>query len=150
TFLSLQEHADRFRGDASFRTFLFAIAKNVLLKFFRSGSGPRGKVELGTVSVVDMGQSPSRIVADNERRQLLLTALRHLTLDQQTILELHYWEDMKVAELAAVMELPLGTVKTRMRAARKRLEALIEELAGSAHLLHATLSDLPRDPDDDQ
>lgn len=129
TFLVLLEQADRYRGDAGFRTFLFSIANNVLLKDIRATHGPRGKVDLGTVSVVDLGDSPSRIAADSEQKQLLLRAFQHLKLDQQTVLELHYWEHMKVAEIAVVMGRPVGTIKTQMRAARKRLEELIGKLA---------------------
>lgn len=150
TILALVENAARFRGDASFRTYLFAIARKVLLKHIRDKHGPRGKWDLGTVSMMDLGDSPSRIVADSEEKELLLLALRHLTVDQQTILELFYWEGMKVAEIAEVLERPVGTVKTQMRAARKRLRELVEELASSPRVRDQTLSKyVIGDPDDE-
>lgn len=142
TFMACLENADRFRGDASFRTYLFAIATNVLRKHFRARSGPRGKVEFGSVSVEDLGDSPSRVLADNEQKRLLLRALRRLSMDQQVLLELHYWEQLKVSELAEILELPIGTVKTRMRTARQRLEVLIGELASSPNLQQSTISRL--------
>lgn len=142
TFLACVEGIDRFRGDASFRTFLFAIATNVLRKHYRACSGPRGRVDLGTVSAEDLEPSPSRALAERNERRLVRRALRHLPVEEQTLLELHYWEQLKVAELAAVLEIPVGTVKTRMRAARRRLEALIAELAASPGLVESTLSHL--------
>ena len=142
TFLACIENVDRFRGDASFRTFLFAIATNVLRKHYRMLGGPRGKVELRSLSVEALQQSPSRELAVHEERRLLLRALRCLTIDQQILLELHYWEQLKVGELAEVMGVPVGTVKTRMRAARQRLEVLIAELAASPTLGQSTLGRL--------
>ncbi|MEX1363975.1 MAG: RNA polymerase sigma factor [Nannocystaceae bacterium] len=142
TFLACLENVDRFRGDASFRTFVFAIANNVLHKHFRMRGGPRGKVDLGTVSAEDLGDSPSRVLVDGEQKQLLLRALRRLSVEQQVLLELHYWEQLKVTELAEVLTLPVGTVKTRLRAARKRLEVLIGELASTPDLGPSTVSQL--------
>jgi RNA polymerase sigma-70 factor (ECF subfamily) len=142
TFLACLEQIDRFRGNASFRTFLFAIATNLLRKHYRALAGPRGEVELGTVSVEDLRQSPSRELAVGEEKRLLLHALRRLSVDQQALLELHYWEQLKVGELAEVLGIPVGTVKTRMRAARQRLEALIEELAASPSLGRSTVTRL--------
>lgn len=150
TFLACVENVDRFRGDASFRTFLFSIAHNVLRKHFRAQAGPRGKVEFGTVSVIDLQQSPSEVLADTTDKRLLLRALRHLSVEQQELLELHYWEQLKTAEIARVLEIPEGTVKTRMRAARKLLEALIERLASEPGLVQSTLKSLDElGPDDD-
>lgn len=142
TFLACLEAIDRFRGDASFRTFLFSIANNVLRKHYRALAGPRGKVELGTVSAEDLAPSPSRVVADAEEKRLLLRALRRLSIEQQTLIELHYWERLGVGELAELYGVPVGTIKTRMRASRKRLEALIAELAGSPALAESTITRL--------
>lgn len=142
TFIACLEHAERFRGDASFRTFLFAIANNLLRKHYRELAGPRGKVELGTVSAEDLRQSPSRELQVNEEKRLLLRALRRLSIDQQVLLELHYWEELKVSELAEVLGVPVGTVKTRMRVARQRLEALIGELAATPSVGQSTVTRL--------
>lgn len=49
---------------------------------------------LGVSSVLDLGQSPTSVVAEQERGELLLEALQQLPLAQQTLLELHYWEHL--------------------------------------------------------
>ena len=142
TFVACLENIERFRGDASFRTFLFSIATNVLRKHYRARSGPRGKVDLGTVSAEDLNPSPSRVLAGNNEKRLLLRALRRLSVDQQVLLELHYWEHMKITELSQVLDTPPGTIKTRMRTARKRLEQLIAELAEEPGLVQSTMTRL--------
>ena len=50
-------------------------------------------------------------------------ALRRLPVDLQLVVELHYWEDHSTAEIAALLELAQGTVKSRLRRAREALEA---------------------------
>ncbi|KIG13669.1 RNA polymerase sigma-70 factor [Enhygromyxa salina] len=126
TFLGCVEARDRFRGEASFRSFLFAIAHNQLSKHWRARS--RDRLDLQTVSVFDLDPSPSAAVARNQEQRQLLLALRRIPLDSQVALELHYWESMTAAEISEVLELPLGTAKTRLRRAKQLLEIELRAL----------------------
>lgn len=139
TFTTVLEQADRFREQSSFRTYLFALAHNVLRKHLRSLAGPRGRIDFGTVSIHDLGHSPSSVAADREIRRRLLAALQRLPIQQQALMELHYWEHLTVAELAGVFEVPSGTIKTRMRAARQRLAVLLAEHPSTALTTDETL-----------
>lgn len=142
TFLGAVEARDRFRGHASFRTFLFAVARNVLSKYYRAKS--RNKVDFNPelTSVFDLAPSPSQIVAKDEVQVLLLTALRKIPLEYQVVLELHYWENLTAAELGAVIDVPLGTAKTRLRRAKQLLSAQFEALATGASVPEDTMSRL--------
>jgi RNA polymerase sigma factor (sigma-70 family) len=130
TFLGCIEARARFRGDASFRSFLFAIAHNQLGKHWRSRS--RDRLDFQTISAFDIDPSPSAVVARDQDQQKLLLALRRIPLDSQVVLELHYWEAMTAAEIGEVLDVPLGTAKTRIRRAKQLLEAELRalELAG--------------------
>jgi RNA polymerase sigma factor (sigma-70 family) len=130
TFLGCVEARDRFRGDASFRSFLFAIAHNQLAKHWRSRS--RDRLDFQTISVFDVDPSPSAVVARDQDQQKLLLALRRLPVESQVALELHYWEAMTAAEIGEVLGVPLGTAKTRLRRAKQRLEAELRGLEVSA------------------
>jgi RNA polymerase sigma factor (sigma-70 family) len=136
TFLGCVEARDRFRGDASFRSFLFAIAHNQLSKHWRSRS--RDRVDLQTVSVCDLDPSPSAALARNQEQRQLLLALRRIPLDSQVALELHYWESMTAAEISEVLALPLGTTKTRLRRAKQLLEVELRALQGGETSLDST------------
>jgi RNA polymerase sigma factor (sigma-70 family) len=127
TFLGCVESRDSFRQDSSFRTFLFGVARNVLGKHYR-GAGRR-TLDFEAVSVHDLGDSPSQVVARDREQQLLLQALRRIPLDGQIALELHYWESMTAAELAQVLGIPLGTAKTRLRRAKQLLENEVQQLS---------------------
>ncbi|MCA9648814.1 MAG: sigma-70 family RNA polymerase sigma factor, partial [Myxococcales bacterium] len=78
--------------------------------------------------VAELGASPSQLVAEDQRQQLMLTALRRIPLDHQTVLELHYWEDMTAQEVGEVLQVPVGTAKTRLRRAKQLLAAELHDL----------------------
>ncbi len=142
TFLAALEAAPRFRGESSVRTWLFGIAHNVLLRHFRERRSPRATDPLPSASVEDLGESPSGVVAKHDEERLLLAALRRLPLEHQAMLELHYWEQLKVGEVAEVFEMPVGTVKVKMFRARKRLHELLEQMEASPEARHSTLTRL--------
>lgn len=142
TFLGCVEARDRFRGDASFRSYLFGIAHKTLLMHFRGRSRKQDPIDFGTVSVVDLGASPSVRVGQREEERLLLAALRRLPLESQVVIELHYWESMSSAEIGDVLELPAGTVRSRLRRARALLETAIQELGETPAVALSTTRDL--------
>jgi len=140
TFMGLVAGRDKFRGDASFRTYLFVIARKRLYSYLRNLDKRQDPIEFGNSSVVDLGLvSPSQAVAVRQEQQLLLQALRRLPVEMQLALELHYWEELTVVEIADVLETPVGTVKSRLQRARQRLDAVIAELSESEALLHSTM-----------
>jgi RNA polymerase sigma-70 factor (ECF subfamily) len=140
TFMGLVQSRDRFRGDASFRTYLFMIARKRLYSHLRKNQRRSAPVEFHSTSVADLGLvSPSRAVAVRQEQQLLLQALRRLPVDMQVALELFYWEELTVNEIAEVLETPVGTVKSRLQRARARLDLVIAELAESEDLLKSTM-----------
>lgn len=143
TFLRCLEARDTFRGDASLLTFLLTIGRHELYAHWRKRQRRGVEVDVGSVSVEDLAPSPSRNVGDKRERVLLARALRSIPLDLQIVLELHFWEDLSGPQLAEVLEIPEGTVRSRLRRGRELLEARMRELAASdQELLDSTLSGL--------
>lgn len=142
TFLGCLESLPSFRQDASFRTFLFSIARNKLLMELRSRYRRPEHVDGSTESVFDLGcdGEPSLPSSMEGRREqiLLLRALRRLPIDDQIALELFYWEGLSSREISEVLERPDATVRTQLRRARLRLESLIEKLSPDAPLVTST------------
>lgn len=124
TLLACVESRDSFRQKSSFRTYLFAVARNELLMFFRRSRG-RTTVDLSSSSVIALGTSPSRAAVRAEEQQILFDALRELTADQQTLLELHYWEGLRGTELAEVLGIDPTTVRTRLHRTRRALRTVL-------------------------
>lgn len=132
TFLRCLEARDRFRAESSFRTFLFGIARNVLLEFFRSRSrDARVDPDFTVASIHDQDPGLSSVVKGRADQRLLVEALKRIPLEIQLTLELYYWEDMSVAELAEVLEIPAGTVKSRLHRGRNLLKDAMEKIPAS-------------------
>jgi RNA polymerase sigma-70 factor (ECF subfamily) len=144
TFLALVESREGFRGDASFRAYLFGIARNQLLMYLRSLGRARKRFDPLTWSAVDAGASPARLAAKHEQQRLVMSALQHLPVDYQIALELHYFEAMPLADIAAVVDEPLGTVKSRLSRGRGLLREKLEALAEPGELLTSAAGDLER------
>jgi RNA polymerase sigma-70 factor (ECF subfamily) len=73
---------------------------------------------------------------------LLLEALRSITIDDQLLLELHYWEKMTGSQLAQVFECPEPTIRSQLRRAKARLRKQLEALATEHGELADTITDL--------
>ena len=127
TFLGCIEAHARYKGDASFKTFLLAIARNQLFKHFSKQR--LGAFDFELASVHDPNTSPSDLVARREDQRLLAEALRRVPLDSQIVLELAYWEDFDGKELARVLEVPLNTAYSRLRRAKLAVRRRLAELA---------------------
>ena len=120
TFLGALEARERFRGDASFRTFLFAIARRQLLKHFETKRRNQ-RVTFRTVSLADLGTTLGTRMALEQEGRRLREAMSRLPVDLQLAVELHYWEGLSTAELGEVLDCPQGTAKRWLWRARKLL-----------------------------
>jgi RNA polymerase sigma-70 factor, ECF subfamily len=111
---------------SSFRAFLFTTAKHELIDHYRRRSHQPPLAEPD--EVVCERTTPSQFVVGREQRRALARALRSIDVDLQVVVALHYWEGMTNAELAETLEIPLGTVKSRLRRAKEALhEVLVAE-----------------------
>jgi RNA polymerase sigma factor (sigma-70 family) len=134
TFLACLRAKDQFRKDASFRTYLFTIARNELYRLLRTRARRDDKLDFELSSIAQLISTPATKIARNQEHLRLLEALRSLPVEQQTLLELHYWEEMDITALAEVFDAPQATIRTRLHRARKALRERIEGAAPPAAL----------------
>ncbi|MGH1347114.1 MAG: RNA polymerase sigma factor [Nannocystales bacterium] len=142
TFSACLEKVGGLKNAASFRSFLFGIARYELLHYYRRKSRRETEFDADKTSVYDLDPTPSRVIAKHQEQRLLLEALRHIPLDLQVVLELTYWEKLTSQEMADLLGIPEGTVKSRVRRAREKLDAQLVLLADSPDRLQTTTSDL--------
>jgi RNA polymerase sigma-70 factor (ECF subfamily) len=139
TLLACAESAHRFRGDSSFKTYLLAIARTQLLMHLRRFSRKGKQIDQLDTSIADVLGSPSLALAGKDEQHLVLAALRHIPVDLQIAVELYYWEELRVDDIAVVMEIPSGTVKSRLNRARRLVREWIEHAEQfPAALRHST------------
>ena len=115
---------DRFEGRSSFRVYLFSVARYVLFEHYRAKRAR--EFDPAHSSVADIDASPSQIVAAKQWQQNFLDALRTIPVEMQVVLELYYWEGLGTAEIAEVVQVPRGTVKSRLHHARLQLRKRCE------------------------
>lgn len=141
TFMACVEAKDAFRGESSFRAYLFGLARFQLLSHYRKVYRAR-HVDFATTSVCDLGTSPSGALAKSQHRDLLQRALQQVPIDQQIALELTYWEDMTGPEIAHVLNVPLNTVYSRVRRALEHLRAALERFSTDGAEIEGALREL--------
>lgn len=130
TFLACVRSRDQFLGQSRFRTYLFAIARNEL--YTRLRRIPQFEhVDLEVSSLDELVSSPSAQLRRHEELAQIRAALRRLPVEQQVLLELHYWHDLDAAALAEVFGTSPGTVRVRLLRARRALRAELGAVAAS-------------------
>lgn len=135
------KHVDGFRGGSSFATWLLRIAMNLALSHLRRGklrhavsldqdygSGDQA-APLKNLIASNREPSASQSVEKQEQISLLTAALEHLELPLRSIILLRDLQGMDYQQIAEVLSVPVGTVKSRLFRARL---ALRRALDGSA------------------
>jgi RNA polymerase sigma-70 factor (ECF subfamily) len=125
TFLACTESKERIEN---VKAFLFTVARRRLADHLRKRTRSPA-VDFGVSSLVDLATGPQTEVARRERAALLRDGLARIPLDDQIALELAYFEQMSMREIAGVLELEENTVRSRLARARDKLRAVLAELA---------------------
>jgi RNA polymerase sigma-70 factor (ECF subfamily) len=127
-FLAVWRHAHKFRGRAAASTWLLAIARFRALDDLRRRRDTPPDVE--ELDASDATADPEASWADKHRGAMLRKCLGALSPEHRTIIDLVYYHEKSVQEVAAIVGIPCATVKTRMFYARKKLAALLAAQGG--------------------
>jgi RNA polymerase sigma-70 factor (ECF subfamily) len=142
-FIRVHNALPNFRGDASFSTWLHRIVKNVFLderkkQRIRTHSSLEEMVELEDSSVSrqveDPSPGPQAAVERDERSTIIQQAVMTLPQNQRLMIGLYHFQHRSYEEIAEIMGLPIGTVKSRLNRARL---ALKNKLTGTRELLES-------------
>ena len=130
-FLKAFRSLKSFRGGSSFYTWLYRITVNTALNALRS-QGRRQEASLedlgGLEFLVDPDAGPAESAARRQLASRVREAIDQLDEQYRTIVYLRELEDLSYEEIAEVVELPVGTVKSRLFRARQHLKELLEDL----------------------
>ncbi len=138
-FLACVEGRDRFEGRASFRTYLFAVANNIVIDHFRRRAPADSVFDSAHTAVCDLDPSPSMVAVQREEQRLVVAALRQIPLSYQIVLELFFWERLTGPEIADALQTPEGTVRFRLRKGKELLAKQVRQLSLTA--AHNEVSD---------
>jgi RNA polymerase sigma-70 factor (ECF subfamily) len=132
TLLACVRGKDQFRAESSFRTYVFTVARHELYRHLRLQRRDDERLDFSITSVAELITTPATKLARDAERRKMLEILRSLPVDQQTLLELHYWEELDSNALAEVFETTPGAIRVRLTRARQALKALLAPAAATA------------------
>jgi RNA polymerase sigma-70 factor (ECF subfamily) len=116
TFTASFKSIETFRGESELFTWLVAILRRLWLNRRRD----RNRVqEVGEIA------APEEDAERRDAREELERAMERLDDESRLVLTLYHVEDMKYEEIAAALQTPIGTVKSRLHEARRKLRSLI-------------------------
>lgn len=125
-FLRVHRSIRDFRGDAKLSTWLYAITSRLCLTRLKSPARTRraGVAVLGQVA--DGHPSPGASAEASQLESALRRAIAELPDEQRIVVVLRDLHGLAYEEIAAALELPLGTVRSRLHRARMELKARLE------------------------
>ena len=123
SFLRVHRSLGRFRLDEPFFPWLYRIVRNTALNQRRDEQRHRGDLPLEWVTRPAEGPDGLAAAEAADLRGRLARAIAELPAEMRTVFMLYHFEGRKYREIAAAMDIPLGTVMSRLHAARLRLRA---------------------------
>ncbi|MBQ0754668.1 MAG: RNA polymerase sigma factor RpoE [Gammaproteobacteria bacterium] len=139
-FIKAWRALPRFRGESAFYTWLYRIAvntaKNYLVSLRRRPPGSDIDVEdaeqfIGSDGLRDIGTPESKLMSD-ELEAVIHKAIAALPQELKTAVTLREFEGLSYEDIAAVMECPVGTVRSRIFRARESIEQAMRPLLDDA------------------
>ena len=139
TFVKVLENINSFRSKSSFYTWLFRVAVNHTLNYCKrrfklspvsldaendQDEGSKGK--LAAVLAAPDGLDPAMVAQQKELSQIVVNLIGQLQQEYRVVLVLRDIEQMTYAEIAEVLRIETGTVKSRLSRARAKLRELLE------------------------
>ena len=143
-FLSVWRKAGSYsEGRGSVKTWLTSIVRNRAIDLVRARRESDGDDEAVLLTLKDTSPGVVEQVTASLDRETVREALAQLPLEQRRAITMAYFEGLSHSEIAELTALPLGTVKSRIRLAMHRLQALLVDTAASPGWADAPVPAIP-------
>jgi RNA polymerase sigma-70 factor (ECF subfamily) len=124
-FLDVWRQAGKFEGRSAVSTWLLAITRFKALSVLRRK--PEEELDEATAEAIeDTSDTPEVALEKKEKGEVLRKCMEALSVEHREIIDLVYYHEKSVEEVAEIVGIPEATVKTRMFYARKRLAELLK------------------------
>jgi RNA polymerase sigma-70 factor (ECF subfamily) len=120
-FLRTHDRLGSFRGEARFASWLYRLAYNRTLEHRRRARLRLPHVSVDALEQRETARGPFEEAAERERERRVGRLLEGLPDVYRSVVYLHYWQGASVDEIAELMVVPAGTVKSYLSRARERL-----------------------------
>ena len=127
SFLKFFRSLHTFRGEANVKTFLYRIAINVCHDYLASWKHKKVTITNAFQKILHTEMSTEQVVISMDESARLVQAVEQLAPKYKDVIIIFHFGEMSLEETAAVLKLPLNTVKTRLRRARQMLGISLQE-----------------------
>ncbi|WP_339213634.1 sigma-70 family RNA polymerase sigma factor [Solibacillus sp. FSL W8-0372] len=124
--LKAYEQQDKFRGDASYRTYLYRMTINRSYDYLRSWSYKNTVLTNKIQEIFQVTKSTEQQVFEQNDNRLLGNAVLDLPVKYREIIILFYYKELKIDEIAELLSISDNTVKTRLKRGREKLRKQLE------------------------
>lgn len=130
-FIKLLQGSRRYRPQGKLSTYVYRVATNLWIDHYRAARPARRLYSLDQatfpepVDVPGLDRSPLESASHSEQRAALQRALENLTEPHRLVFELAVYQQRPYAEISELLDIPVGTVKSRMHNAVQALRALL-------------------------
>lgn len=124
-FLEVWRHADGFQARSQVSTWLLAIARNKMLSAFRRHSDEQLD-DQRAATIKDPADDPEISIQKKDRSAVIRKCLSQLSAAHREVVDLVYYHEKTLKEVAQIVGAPLSTIKTRMFYARRRMGKLLK------------------------
>ncbi len=132
TFVRVYRALPRLRAEGAQGAWIRRIATNLCLDYLRKrkSTPPTFSIDarqsensdqMQTWEIADPTNEPELIFTVKDRREMLMRAVNSLPEEYRMVVQLHHLEEMRVDEIAEIMGVPTGTIKSRLSRARREL-----------------------------
>ena len=128
TFIKAWRALGKFRFECNFSTWIYRITVNTAKDYVRKENSMPHGVEISEIDDVSSDDSPDEAAIKNDRVQDLKNAMDKLSLEHKEIITLRDIEGYSYEEIASMLSLEVGTVKSRINRARSALKKLLCEV----------------------
>jgi RNA polymerase sigma-70 factor (ECF subfamily) len=125
-FLDVWRQAEKFEGRSAVSTWMLSIARFKALSVLRRKPEQELDDEMAE-QIEDHSDDPEVTLAKKDKGSVLRQCLTGLTAEHREIIDLVYYHEKSIEEVAGIVGIPEATVKTRMFYARKKLSELLKE-----------------------
>ena len=130
TFARAHRAIERLEPDDSLRPWLYRVAVNLSYNRRPRKGVSFSSLDDGTEDIAAEGESPSEAAERAERRRVVLECVDTLGPKHKVVVVLHYLNGLNLAEIAEIVEVPVGTVKSRLHYALRKLRVQLSAHPG--------------------
>ncbi len=129
-FLKVYTQMDKYRDEYNFSSWLMKLARNTCIDYWRKNKRSRNQSELEENMAVD-GSTPEEASTQSNEAVFLRSLINRINPDLRLLLIMRDIQDKSYQEISEELDLPIGTVKSRINRARIRLAQLYRQQGGT-------------------